>query len=66
MELRHRILLASLPLLLLIIALTFFLGSPSFQTPGLCDNIYEDLYYFLIIDFFEGKSGTLGLKFINE
>jgi len=34
MELRHRILLASLPFLLLIIALTFFLVSPSFQTPG--------------------------------
>ena len=59
MELRHRILLASLPLLLLIIALTFFLVSPSFQTPGLCDNIYQDLYCFLMIVFFDGKSGTL-------
>ena len=40
MELRHRIFLASLPLLLLIIALTFFLVLPSFQTPGLCESIY--------------------------
>ena len=52
MELRHRILLASLLLLLLIIALTFFLVSPGFHTPGLCDNIYQDLYCFLIIVFF--------------